>query len=128
MKASLIVLALMLAQNLAAQSGSRAKLFVERRCTECHAITALNLKAQADVAPDLTYADVDVPVRYAMSLERFLDGPVGPMRLVLAGHVRLNQTDTDSIVATLRRLNFERLGELDIIPRKTARNRAGRGT
>jgi uncharacterized membrane protein YdjX (TVP38/TMEM64 family) len=85
----------------------RARLFVQRGCTECHPISALRVTAAKDVGPDLTFAYGDVVVRYEVTLESFLENPSGVMRLMLAAHLRLSKADRDSMVATLKRLYAE---------------------
>lgn len=106
MKASLLLLVLA-AQGLAAQSDPRAEIFVARGCAECHAISGLQVKGKADVGPDLTYSYAEVPNRYGMTLERFFEQPVGVMRLILAGQGQLRKGDSDSLVSILRSLYLE---------------------
>jgi len=86
----------------------RGRIFVTQGCTGCHAITALGLKASADVGPDLSFAYGDVRTRYAMNLEAFLADPPGAMEVVLASRHRISPVDRDSIVQILRRLYEER--------------------
>lgn len=137
MKVSLVVVATLAAQVLAAQAAPappdtgdpRARLFVERRCTECHAIAGLGLKAKSDVGPDLTFAYSDVQHRYGLTLQRFFEQPAAAMRLVLGGHVHLSERDRDSLVSLLRALYFERLAGANIDsdgPCRGAPHRPGR--
>ena len=97
----------------AAQSDPRARIFVERGCRDCHAISALNMKASADVGPDLTYAYGDVLRRYGLNLESFMANPTGVMRLMVASHLRLSMADRDSIVILLRGLYEERRADAE---------------
>ncbi len=97
----------------AAQVDPRADLFVRRGCSECHAISALRVKASSDVAPDLTFAYADVMNRYGINLESFLNDPRGVMRLMLASHLRLTVADRDSMVHILRGLYVERRADMD---------------
>jgi hypothetical protein len=90
-----------MAQNPAAQPDRRGEIFVQRGCNACHGIWALGVKAKSDVAPDLTFAYVDVVNRYSMSLEAFLHDPSGVMRLMLASHLHLSVADRDSIAHVL---------------------------
>ena len=94
-----------------AQTDPRARLFIQRGCSDCHAIAALRLTALSDVAPDLTYAYGDVIRRYGMSLESFMSRPPGVMRLLLASHISLTTTERDSIVDVLRRLYAQRTAD-----------------
>jgi hypothetical protein len=87
----------------------RAAIFIRRGCNECHAISALRIRARHDAAPDLTYAYADVLLRYGVDLETFLDNPSGVMRLMLGSHVRLNPVDRDSIVQILKGLYAQRV-------------------
>ena len=123
MRMSLIVAAALVAHPLAAQTNvvppnPRARLFVARGCSECHALELLKVKAKTDVGPDLSSAYVDVPTRYGVTLERFFDEPVGIMRVILAGHVQLHRTDGDSLVRLFRDLYNEHLARLDSLARQ----------
>jgi hypothetical protein len=90
----------------------RAQIFVARSCTACHGIWALGVKAKTDVAPDLTFAYLDVRNRYGMSLEAFLFNPTGVMRLMLANHLHLTAVDRDSIAHILQGVFKEHLAQL----------------
>ncbi len=103
-----------LAGRAAAQTtDARVRIFVERGCRDCHAVSALKLKASADVGPDLTYAYGDVLRRYGMNLESFMANPPGVMRMMLASHIRLGVADRDSIVTILRGLYGERRADAE---------------
>lgn len=95
----------------------RAVIFVQRGCTECHAITGLGATAAKDVGPDLTFAYADVVNRYGVNLESFLNDPSGVMRLMLASHLHLTMTDRDSMLHILKGLYEERRADMDeLIP------------
>ena len=114
---ALLLGALTLASGRDGPPDPRAAIFIARGCSACHAISALGLKAKTDVAPDLTYAYVDVVNRYGVSLEAFLADPRGVMRLMLAGHLHLTASDRDSIVHILHGLYVQhRAGVGDEIP------------
>jgi hypothetical protein len=103
----------------------RAAIFVQRGCTECHAITALRVKAGADVGPDLTFAYGDVVTRYGVNLESFLYSPPGVMRLMLAAHLHLSLVDRDSMLHVLKGLYLERRADFrDEVPSVGERERA----
>lgn len=89
-------------------TASYAGLFTRLGCSECHAVSALGVRAQQDVAPDLTSAYADVVTRYGVNLESFLANPTGVMRLMLVAHLHLTQADRDSLVHILRVLHHER--------------------
>lgn len=91
----------------------RAAIFVHRGCPECHAISALGVKAATDAGPDLTFAYADVVNRYGVSLRSFFDDTPGLMRLVLASHVHLTQEDRDSITRILHEVYQEHLADMD---------------
>ncbi len=91
----------------------KAALFVQNGCTECHAVSALGLRAATDAGPDLTFAYADVMSRYGTSLERFLDQPAGIMRMVLQSHVKLEPAARDSIIDVLRELFEQRRADMD---------------
>ncbi len=101
------------AGTVGAQSDPRARIFVERGCRDCHAISALKMKASTDVGPDLTYAYGDVLRRYGLNLESFMANPTGVMRLMLASHLRLSVADRDSIVRILRGVYEERRADAE---------------
>jgi hypothetical protein len=94
--------------NRAGPRDPRAAIFLQRGCSECHAISALQVRASKDVGPDLTYAYGDVVIRYGVDLEAFLDHPTGVMRLMLASHLHLSAVDRDSILHVLKGLYLER--------------------
>lgn len=98
--------------TVAQQPDPRASIFVARGCNECHGVWALGVKARSDVAPDLTFAYVDVVNRYGMSLEAFLNRPVGIMRLMLAAHVQLSIADRDSIARILKAVYVKHRAQL----------------
>ena len=114
---------------LRADSGRdpRAAIFVRRGCTQCHAIAALGVAAEADVGPDLTFAYADVLIRYDVNLESFFYNPTGVMRLMLASHLHLSTADRDSMVHILRGLYLERRADMDeVVPSFPPITRAGR--
>ena len=92
----------------------RAAIFIQRGCPECHAIAALDVKAETDVGPDLTFAYADVVNRYGMNLPSFFDGnPPGLMGFVLASHLHLTQADRDSLSRILKAVYQEHLADMD---------------
>jgi len=97
----------------APQVDPRAAIFVQRGCNACHGVWALGVKAKSDVAPDLTFAYVDVVNRYGMSLEAFLHDPSGVMRLMLASHLHLSVADRDSIAHVLAATYKEHRAQLN---------------
>jgi len=94
------------------QGDPRAAIFVRRGCNACHGIWALGVKATSDVAPDLTFAYVDVTNRFGMSLEAFLYNPSGVMRLMLASHLHLTVADRDSIAHVLEAIYKQHRAQL----------------
>lgn len=114
-RATLITLTALaaLAGRGTAQADTRARIFVERGCRDCHAVSALKLKAATDVGPDLTYAYGDVLRRYGLNLEAFMANPPGVMRMMLASHIGLSAADRDSIVRVLRGLYEERRADAE---------------
>ena len=103
----------LLAGSVGAQADPRGRIFVERGCRDCHAISAIKMKALTDVGPDLTYAYGDVLRRYGLNLESFMANPTGVMRLMVASHLRLTMADRDSIVVLLRGLYEERRADAE---------------
>jgi mono/diheme cytochrome c family protein len=99
-----------------AATASYAGLFKRVGCADCHAVSALGVRAQQDVAPDLTTAYTDVVTRYGVNLETFLANPTGVMRLMLVAHLHLTQADRDSLVYILRVLHHERRAAADAPP------------
>lgn len=91
----------------------RGRIFIQRGCNACHAIAALDVRAKADVGPDLTFAYADVLIRYETNLETFLSNPTGVMEMVLRSHPALSAVDRDSMVNILRALYVEHRAEMD---------------
>lgn len=129
MKALLVVAIALIAPTLSAQTDSvraadsartelRARYLTERRCSDCHSVAALKIKAAGDVGPDLSSAYADVPFRYGMTLDRFFDQPAGIMRMVLGGRPSLRQAERDSLVTLFRDLYTEHLAKLDSLQRR----------
>lgn len=106
------------AQQDSAQANPRARLLIDRGCSECHAMSALKMKGKADVGPDLSSAYAQVPFRYGMPLERFFDQPAGVMRIVLGGRTSLRPAERDSLVALFRDVYNEQLARLDSAQRR----------
>ena len=88
-----------------------ARLFARLGCNDCHAVSALGVRAVHDVGPDLTFAYGDVVTRYGVNLETFLANPTGVMRLMLGAHLKLTVADRDSVVAILKALHAEQRAE-----------------
>jgi len=123
MRILLLLAVVMTARTLAAQSDTvqtnpRARLFVTRGCSDCHAIAHLQVKAKADVGPDLSSAYVDVPFRYGVTLERFFEEPVGLMRMIVGVHIQLPRAESDSLVRLFRDLYTEHLARQDSLVRQ----------
>jgi len=95
------------AATAGAAPNSGAGLLVQKGCPECHAISALGIKAQADVGPDLTLAYSDVQTRYGVTLEEFLPNPTGTMQLVFSQMTHLTSAERDSVVRLLKALQAE---------------------
>lgn len=102
---------------LAAQEDPRARLFQERGCSECHAVSALRIAGKTDVGPDLSYAYAEVPQRYGLTLEHFLNEPSGVMRLVLGGHIQLTRAERAALVDLFSDLYAQHLARLDSLRR-----------
>jgi hypothetical protein len=113
MRALIVIAGLVSALAAAVRPDPRARIFVQRGCTECHAISGLGAVAAKDVGPDLTFAYADVGVRYGVNLESFLKDPSGVMRLMLASHLHLTITDRDSMLIILKGLYEERRADMD---------------
>ena len=91
----------------------RAAIFVQHGCQECHAISALGVKAGSDVGPDLTFAYADVVTRYGMSLPSFFENTPGLMGFVLTAHLHLSQADRDSMSRILLQVCREHWADMD---------------
>jgi hypothetical protein len=92
----------------AASSDPRAALFVQKGCPQCHSISALGVKSQAEVGPDLTSAYADVRNRFGVDLEHFLREPTGTMQMVLTSMIKLSPAERDSVIHLLKELHEER--------------------
>jgi len=85
----------------------RAALFLEKRCPQCHTISALGIKSAAEVGPDLTLAYADVQSRFGVKLEQFLPNPTGTMQVVLSTMIQLSPAERDSVIHILKQLHEE---------------------
>lgn len=85
----------------------RAALFVQKGCPQCHTISALGIKSNAEVGPDLTLAYTDVKSRFGVSLEQFLPNPTGTMQMVLSQMIKLSPAERDSVIHILKGLHEE---------------------
>ena len=122
MRVLLLLAAMLATRTLAAQKDTlapnpRARLFVARGCSECHALEQLKVKAKTDVGPDLSSAYVDVTTRYGVTLQQFFVEPQGIMRVILAAHIKLRPADSDSLVRLFRDLYAEHLARQDSLTR-----------
>ena len=94
-----------------APSDPRAAIFLEKGCPQCHSISALGVKSQTEVGPDLTIAYTDVQSRFNMKLDEFLKNPTGTMQIVLSSQIKLSPEERDSIVEILEDLHEETAGD-----------------
>jgi hypothetical protein len=92
----------------AATAGAGDNILVVKGCPQCHSVERLNIRAAADIGPDLSDAATNVPSRYGRSLDEFFDQPSGTMQVVLGHQIQLTEAETDSIVRLLTRLSEER--------------------
>lgn len=95
------------AATTTAAGDPRGALFVQKGCPQCHSISALGLKSQNEVGPDLTGAYEDVQHRFGVKLEEFLPNPTGTMQMVLSQMIHLSPVERDSIIHVLKRLHDE---------------------
>lgn len=63
--------------------------FKQTGCTACHSISAYNVLNLTAIAPDLSLAVEDVPKRFGVSLDEFLQAPTGTMSMVLSSRLPL---------------------------------------
>ncbi|MEO7986786.1 MAG: hypothetical protein ABI766_09660 [Gemmatimonadales bacterium] len=91
----------------AASSDPRAAIFLEKGCPQCHTISALGIKSQTEVGPDLTFAYTDVQSRFNVKLEEFLHNPTGTMQMVLSSQIKLSPEERDSVIHILKGLHEE---------------------
>lgn len=66
-----------------------ADWFKQTGCTACHSISAYNVLNLTSIAPDLSLAVEDVPRRFGVSLDEFLQAPTGTMSMVLSSRIPL---------------------------------------
>ena len=66
-----------------------AEWFKQTGCTACHSISAYNVLNLTAIAPDLSLAVEDVPQRFGVSLDEFLQAPTGTMSMVLSSRIPL---------------------------------------
>jgi hypothetical protein len=63
--------------------------FKQSGCTACHSISVYNIWNVTAVGPDLSLAVEDVPHRFGVSLDEFLQAPTGTMAMVLSTRIPL---------------------------------------
>jgi hypothetical protein len=79
------------------------KFFVQKGCSGCHTIRSLGVQGRPGVAPDLSNAAEDVPARFGISLEKFLERPPsGTMALVLSQQILLTPEERATAARNLR--------------------------
>ena len=88
-----------------AEGDRRAAIFVQKGCPQCHSISALGIKSQAEVGPDLTGAYEEVRTRFGVKLEDFLAAPTGTMQIVFSSMIQLTPAERDSIIGILKLLH-----------------------
>ena len=89
-------------------AAARGAIFLRKGCPQCHSISALGIKSQTDVGPDLTFAYADVQSRFGLKLEQFLETPTGTMQMVLSSMIKLTPAERDSIIHILKELYQQR--------------------
>jgi hypothetical protein len=63
--------------------------FRQTGCIDCHSMSVYRILNLAAVAPDLSIAVEDVPRRFGVSLDEFLQAPTGTMAMVLSSRIPL---------------------------------------
>jgi hypothetical protein len=63
--------------------------FKQSGCTACHSMSVYNIWNLTAVGPDLSVAVEDVPRRFGVSLDEFLQAPTGTMAMVLSTRIPL---------------------------------------
>jgi hypothetical protein len=66
-----------------------AEWFKQTGCTDCHSMSVYRILNLTAVAPDLSIAVEDVPRRFGVSLDEFLQAPTGTMAMVLSSRIPL---------------------------------------
>lgn len=74
---------------VAAPPVSGGEWFVQTGCTACHSISVYNVVNVGAVGPDLSLAVEDVPRRFGVTLDAFLQAPTGTMSMVLSSRIPL---------------------------------------
>lgn len=86
--------------RLAATQGAGA-FFVKHRCTGCHSVSSLGIKA-GRMGPDLSDAVVDAPRRFGRSLDEFWQQPTGTMAIVLSSRILLTEAEKRAALEALK--------------------------
>lgn len=63
--------------------------FRKAGCIDCHSMSVYRILNLTAVAPDLSIAVEDVPRRFGMTLDQFLQAPTGTMAMVLSSRIPL---------------------------------------
>ncbi len=76
--------------------------FVKTGCFVCHSISVFDVKAPAQIGPDLSTAVEDVQKRFGRTLDDFLRAPTGTMSVVLSRQIILSPEERAIAVEKLR--------------------------
>jgi cytochrome c2 len=76
--------------------------FVKKGCFACHSVSAFDIRAAAEIGPDLSFAVSDVQSRFGKTLEDFLANPTGTMAVVLSTQIQLTNEEKQEAVTKLK--------------------------
>ena len=91
-----------LAQTVAGPDVRGGDWFKQSGCAACHSITAYNVLNITAIAPDLSTAVADVPSRFGVSLDEFLQTPTGTMSMVLSTRIPMTPEQRRLAVTRLK--------------------------
>ena len=66
-----------------------AKWFTETGCSRCHAVSSLGVTSPSQMGPDLAIAIEDVPKRFGVPVEKYMEQPTGTMAIELGSQIKL---------------------------------------
>ena len=76
--------------------------FVQTRCFVCHSISAFGVKSPAQIGPDLSTAVEDTQKRFGLTVDDFLQNPIGTMSVVLSRQIILTPAQKETAIQKLR--------------------------
>jgi hypothetical protein len=83
-------------------AATAARWFTMTGCSRCHAVSSVGVTSPSQMGPDLAIAVEDVPKRFGVPVEEFLEQPSGTMAIVLGSQIKLTNEQRAEAVKQLQ--------------------------